>query len=75
MGNTQDDNEFAHALQATNATSPGFHLLGISMCQMFGTYYHTEVSKQLFQGGIFWYFRLADEEMGSKRRDLLKVTE
>ena len=41
MGDTQDNNEFASAWQTTNATTSGYHLLGISMCQMFTMYYHT----------------------------------
>ena len=42
VGDTQDNNEFANVWKTTDATTPGSRWLGISMCQMLTTYYHTK---------------------------------
>lgn len=75
MGNTQDDNEFASALQTTNATTPGFCLPGISMYQMLSHIIKHKSQNNSSKGVFFQYFYFADEGMGSEKSDLFTVTQ
>lgn len=65
--------EFVNAVQATNATTPGFHLLGISVFHMLFSIYHTSLRTTLKLVGIFSVCPFCRWGNGL-RSDLLKIT-